>query len=236
MRKFSTFFTLAIAVFAAGVAIAQTDLEAIEPQTLVTGTTADALLTEGFDIRNNSSETINVKVRRFVIEEVPGTYNYFCWEQCYTPPVSVSPTSIPIGPGQTVSNFYADYQPMGIPGSSTFEYCFYDESNFSNQTCVTITFDVSVASSTAESERGSVGYAQPNPAFDLVRIPFSLNEIISNANLHLYNMVGQLVKSQNIATSEGFIEFNVSSLPSGLYMYGLMNKGEMISSGKLVVK
>ncbi len=236
MKKTFTLLLLLLVCLSANISFAQSDLEAIDPQTIVYGTTDDALLTTSFDIKNNSSYTLNVKVRKFIISEVPGTYNYFCWEQCYTPQVYISPTSIPIGPGQSVPNFYADYLPVGNAGSTTVEYCFYDETDFTNQTCVTIEFQVSVASAVKNADLGQIGLPQPNPAYDVVRFQYSLNQSAQHATITLYNLVGQQVKQVPLTAQNGILEINISDLQAGIYMYSFMSASRMISNGKLIVK
>jgi hypothetical protein len=236
MKKIFTLILYVLAGLCANMSFAQSDLEAINPQTVVYGTTDDFLLTTTFDVKNNSASPINVRVRRNIISEIPGTYNYFCWEQCYTPPVSISPTYITIGPGQSVPNFYADYQPMGNAGSSFIEYCFFQDQNQINQTCVTIEFQVSIASAVSNAELGEIGLPQPNPAFDLVRFPYSLNNTAKNASITLFNLVGQQVKQVPLTGQSGMVEINVSDLHSGIYMYSFMSENQMISTGKLIVK
>ncbi len=237
MKNIYLFILLIGSSFVSTLAIGQSDLEAIDPQTIVIGTTEDLLLTNGFDIRNNSDGVINVKVRRFILEEVPGTYNYFCWEQCYTPAVSISPTSIPIGAGQSVSNFYADYQPYGNVGTTIVEYCFYDENDFSNQTCVTIEFQVSTASSVEDASVGKIGLPQPNPSSTgIVSFQYELNQPLNSGNITIYNLIGQEVKKHNLVSQEGLATINIGDLNAGLYMYSFINDGKRISTGKLIVR
>ena len=226
---------LAITLMAAQAGYSQS-LEAIDPQEVVMGTVEDELLQESFDIRNNSEITVFVKVRREEISVVEGTLNYFCWFQCYTPNTSVSPTSLAIAPGQSVPNFYADYQPYGIAGSSFIKYCFYDENNPSDETCVIIEYRVSDVTSVNNAELVSVGNPQPNPASDVTKIPYVLRESNKGAALVVYNILGSEIKRQSVSGTSGTITLDVSDLQSGVYIYSFYNDNRLLASSRLVVR
>ncbi len=211
-------------------------LEAIDPQGIVEGTTDDALLQESFDIRNNSDETVNVKVRRVETSVVEGSLNYFCWYQCYTPATDVSPTSIAIAPGESISNFYADYQPMGYSGSSFIEYCFFDENNPEDEICVSIEYRVDQVTAINEADLVTVGNPQPNPAVDITQIPYVLKENNRGAALVVYNIVGSEIKRQAVTGTSGNITLDVSDLQSGVYIYSFYNDNRLLASSRLVVR
>lgn len=226
---------LAITLFAAQAGYSQS-LEAIDPQEVVEGTIADELLQESFDIRNNSDITVFVKVRREETSVVEGSLNYFCWYQCYTPSTNVSPTSLAIAPGESVPNFYADYQPMGNAGSSFIKYCFFDENNPSDETCVTVEYRVSDVTAVNEAALVSVGNPQPNPATDFTKIPYVLRENNKGAALVVYNILGSEIKRQSVAGTSGNITLDVSDLQSGVYIYSFYNDNRLLSSSRLVVR
>ena len=226
---------LAITLLAAQAGYSQS-LEAIDPQLVIEGTVEDELLQESFSIQNNSDITVNVKVRREEISIVEGSLNYFCWFQCYTPNTSVSPTSIAIAPGESVPNFYADYQPYGNAGSSFIKYCFYDENNPSDEICVTIEYRVSLVSSVNNVDLVSIGNPQPNPASDFTQIPYVLRENNKGAALVVYNILGSEIKRQSISGKSGNITLDVSDLQSGVYIYSFYNDNRLLASSRLVIR
>lgn len=211
-------------------------LEAIDPQEVVEGTVEDELLQETFDVRNNSEQTIFVKVRRVETSTIEGTLNYFCWFQCYSPSTDVSPTSIAIAPGESVSNFYADYQPQGNAGSSYVNYCFFDENNPTDETCVTIEYRVGEITAVNEADLVTVGNPQPNPAVDITQIPYVLKESNKGAALVVYNIVGSEIKRQAISGTSGNITLDVSDLQAGVYIYSFYNDNRLLASSRLVVR
>jgi hypothetical protein len=215
---------------------AQADIEPINPAAVVEGTVDDFLLQTAFDIKNNTNQTLNIKVRRNQLEIIEGTLNYFCWEQCYAPNTSVSPTSIAVEPGASVPNFYADYQPQGIEGSSFIEYCFFDVNDAEIETCVTIEFRVGASLSVVERERITLGNPQPNPAVESTMIPFVLKEQNQGAALVIYNLLGSEVKRVSVGGMSGNIDLQVADLNAGLYIYSFYNGNKLLGSNRLVVR
>lgn len=211
-------------------------LEAVNPPTIVYGTVEDNLITISFDVKNISDTDLSVGVERIENSVIEGTINYFCWALCYSPAVDLAPTPLPIGAGESVDNFYADYKPEGIAGSSFIDYCFFDFNNPEDRTCVTIEYRISESSSISENEAVVVGSPQPNPAIDYTIIPFDLRESNDNAHLTLYNILGSEIKSVPVTGTSGNIDLNVSDLQSGVYIYSFFNANRLLSSSRLVIR
>lgn len=185
----------------------------------------------------NGASTINVKVRRITVDTVPGTQNYFCWEQCYEPPTSISPTSMSILPGDRVNQFYADYKPNGISGVSTLIYCFYDETNEADSVCATVRFSASptgVEDVFMGNESG-IGQVYPNPVRRTANINYALAQGWRSAEVNVYSMLGSLVKKVALKEDQGTLKLSVSDLPSGMYFYTLTVNDHDISTKKMMV-
>lgn len=211
-------------------------LELIDPEEVVSGTPQNDLLVLNFDVMNTSNIAVDIKVIRNVISEVQGTANYFCWELCYGPGTDLSPTALTIQPGQTVSNFYADYLPNGYQGVTTIEYCFFNVNDPSDEICHTVEFNVSSTTAVDEQEAISLGNARPNPATGNTMIPFKMKGSNQSATLVVYNLVGQEVLNIPVNGMEGVINLDVNSLQSGIYLYTLLNNNAVLSSKKLIVR
>lgn len=211
-------------------------IQTIDAPEVINGTTDDNLVQANFDVKNTSNSTINVGVRRVEDTILEGTVNYFCWIQCYLPHVDESPSPLPIGAGETVSNFYADYEPHGVEGSSFITYCFYDYDNPDDETCVTVEYNISGTSAIDDAEAVVIGSPQPNPAVDRALIPFELKDNNENAKLVVYNILGSEIKTVPVQGTEGTIDLNVSDLQAGLYIYSFYNSNKLLSSSRLVVK
>ncbi len=88
---------------------AQNSLSILTLETDVWGSVETSIMQSIGTIENtNGTAAIAVRAERITIDTVPGTQNYFCWEQCYEPPTSISPTTISLDPGQRMEQFYAD--------------------------------------------------------------------------------------------------------------------------------
>lgn len=211
-------------------------IQPINPPEVVYGTLDDNLLTVNFDVRNTSDVNMNVYAKRVETSVLEGTQNYFCWFQCYSPSTDVSPTALFMAGGDTVSNFYADYQPQGVEGSSFINYCFYDGDNPSDQTCVTVEYRIAGPNAINEAEAVSIGSPQPNPAVDRTLIPFVLKENNKDAALVVYNILGSEIKRQSVTGTSGNIDLNVSDLQSGVYIYSFFNNNRLLASSRLVVR
>ncbi|MFT5903060.1 MAG: hypothetical protein ACI9LA_002284, partial [Bacteroidia bacterium] len=89
MKKIVLGFSLMIV--AAGLQ-AQNSLSVLSIDNSVWGSAEATLLQTVGTIENtNGLGPIAVRAERITIDTIPGTQNYFCWEQCYEPPISISP-------------------------------------------------------------------------------------------------------------------------------------------------
>lgn len=75
----------------------------------------------------------------------------------------------------------------------------------------------------------------PNPASDQFQVNFSSREN-SYYSIHLFNMMGQMVKQVNVETTPGSnsAQINVSDLPQGTYILK-MGEGENLVSERIVI-
>ena len=215
---------------------AQSTIEAVNPSSYIQGS-PDELMTHGFDIKNNGDSPITVLVRRNVISEVEGSFNYFCWFQCYAPDTDVSPSGITINAGESVANFYADYQPNGNEGSSVIEYCFFNQNDPSEETCVTIEFNADAALSTDEfKERIVTSEFYPNPASTSTQIEFNLRDKNEQIRIVVYNVVGSELESRILNGNDGLINIDLSNFESGIYLCSFVSRNNVLLTKKLVVE
>jgi hypothetical protein len=204
----------------------------------VWGSIEDNLLqAEGTVENTNGSAPIDVRVQRITIDTVPGTQNYFCWEQCYEPPTSISPTAMTINPGQRVEQFYADYKPNGQQGISTLAYCFYDDNNEADSVCVTVRFSASPVGiqDVFLGNQSGISESFPNPAVDVAKINYALSAGWQHAELKIYSMLGAQVKEVELTEDQGTLILNVADLPSGMYFYTLVVDDKSIATKKMLV-
>lgn len=110
----------------------------------IPGIPSDPVLNSHIFVTNNTSSTIDVKVKKVELSLVAGSMNTFCWGICFPPDVYVSPDPLPIGPGATnTDDFIGDYFSNGNLGASIIRYVFFDSNNVTDTTCVNVIYDVS---------------------------------------------------------------------------------------------
>lgn len=226
------------AVALSAAAIAQNSLTVVDIDDFVwTSIETTLLQAEGTIENTNGSAPIAVRVERITIDTVPGSQNYFCWEQCYEPNTSISPTAMTIDPGQRVEQFYADYKPNGNSGISTLAYCFYDDTNQADSVCVTVRFSASPVGiqDVFLGNQSGISESYPNPASDVAKINYALTAGWNKAEVMVYSMLGAQVKKIDLTEDQGTIKMNVANLPSGMYFYTLMVDDKSIATKKMLV-
>ena len=200
-------------------------------------TEASILQGEGTVENTNGSTAIDVRVRRITVDTVPGSQNYFCWEQCYEPPTSVSPTAMSIPVGQRIDQFYADYKPNGNAGVSTLVYCFYNDANEADSVCTTVRFSASPVGiqDVFLGTKSGISESYPNPATSVASVNYALSAGWQQADVYIYSMLGAMVKKISLLEDQGTLKIDVASLPSGMYFYTLVVDDKDIKTKKMLV-
>jgi hypothetical protein len=207
-------------------------------QSVINGTFSEYLHQVTIDVVNESTRSFEVRVRRVVVNEVPGSINYFCWVNCYTPNVSVSLDKVNVNPGDTIRDFFGDYESWGNIGATSIKYCFYDDSNEADSTCALVTFDINespanIATFTANKPI-AIGNAFPNPANDKLNIPYHLASGKS-AILNISDMLGKTINTISLQAGIQLASVDVSALHSGIYFYSIVSDGKVYETKKFVV-
>ena len=60
-------------------------------------------LTTEITIENITSVTKNVKIRKFILDTIQGSENYFCWGNCFDPDTYISTNPLTV-PGLTIND------------------------------------------------------------------------------------------------------------------------------------
>ncbi len=103
-------------------------------------------------VTNMADDQVEVKVKRNIIDTVPGTRNQFCWVLCYGFDVNDSFYSVELDPGESSSNseFSGHYQPLGKSGTSIIEYIFYNVDNEDDQVSMKVFYTIHTPSASLE--------------------------------------------------------------------------------------
>ncbi|NVO03614.1 MAG: T9SS type A sorting domain-containing protein [Bacteroidetes bacterium] len=192
---------------------------------------------EIIDIKNLSSNTINVKVEKFVCNAVPGSDNFFCWTQCYPSTTYIAPDSVNFVPEFIFTGFSSDYTPLGHSGVTLMRYKFFDIANLMDTISVFVQFNAVVNMSVAENSvnKASFSNSYPNPANSYTKFNYNLPSTTNSAKFVLRNLLGATVKEYQINDLQGTVNVGTNDLKSGVYFYSFIVDDKIISTKKLVV-
>lgn len=199
-------------------------------------------ITHHLDLKNNSSNTITVVCQKTIINmpnnlPVWGGASYCFAGNCYSASSTLPSTPAVLAPGQeiTYSNndleaFSGYYVPAQVAGISVVEYCFYDENNPSDETCVTVTYEISSATAVNDIDRISQFY--PNPANENIYFEYCLDK---SANLVIMDILGNQIKQVQILDA-GKQKVNISDLSKGIYFGSIISDDKIKTTQKIIVK
>ena len=188
-------------------------------------------------VTNSGASTIDVGCKKVITEgdTLTGTSNYFCWGVCYPSWVYVSPINVTIEPGQTITDFFGDYEPKGVSGKSYITYTWFDANNPNDSISLEVEFNASPAG-IKDPVNGTVLSAYPNPANDKFTVEYMLPEMTSNAVLVVSNILGAKMSETSLDEASGKVTLNTHALGNGIYFYSILVDGKMLETSKLVVR
>jgi hypothetical protein len=204
----------------------------------------DTQISHHLDVKNVSNNAINVICQKTIISYPAGmptwAGSYYCFAGSCYPASATNPSNpAPLNSGQAITYSNNDslahsgyYSAGGAPGIAIVEYCFYDQNNPSDNTCVTINYDCSV---TAVQDLGNLSVITdfyPNPANGIVFFDFHLDV---EAELIIMDILGNEVKSIKLR-KKGKQEIDITDLSEGIYFGNLIVNNEITSIKKLIVK
>lgn len=186
-------------------------------------------------LRNLTSNGLNVIVEKEAVEDLAGTSNSYCWGGCFDNTVFVSdPVAIPansVTDGVALS-FHVTYRD-GIFGKVHMRYYAYDESDYDHRISINVIFnklDVGVNETAVR-----FGQAYPNPASSVVSFDYNINAG-DKASIAVYNLLGQEVMKQPVNSLQGRLSISVADLNEGIYFCNLFVNGYAVKTEKFVVK
>ena len=188
-------------------------------------------------LRNLTSNDLNVIVEKEIIEDLEGEINLFCWGNCFGPDVYVSPNPVMV-PANSVTeenalSFHVIFD-ESLYGKVQMKYSAYDEDHPNDRVTINVVF---IKSGVGVRETAAVrfGQAYPNPASSLVNFDYNFSAC-SKASVSVYNLLGQEVKSQDVNGLQGHVSISVSDLNEGIYFCKLFVNGCAVKTEKFVVK
>ncbi|MBQ3844925.1 MAG: T9SS type A sorting domain-containing protein [Bacteroidales bacterium] len=185
-----------------------------------------------------ANEPVNLIGEKEEIQVVENTVNMLCLGSCYSPTVYVSPV-VPFTTGHS-EDFAMHYMAMGeisdVAGmEQIMKYHLYEEGDPDNKFTVNVTFKFSLEGIEDNSSVETFSNAYPVPAKDVVNFDYNFTSS-KNAEIAIYNMMGQEVMRNEINGIQGKASVNVSNLADGVYFYSLIVDGKTEKSNKLIIK
>lgn len=230
------FITIALGIIALtfGNAYAQKSIEIVAAERYIEHDLREKIdLQTGAIIKNASNQTKSFKVKRVDgNSELPqGHITYFCWDQCYGPSVTESPTAITLAPGESTDKFKHDIVTDSIPGIGKVAYYFYDVNNPSDSTHLLLTYRAYNQDGTGIKKYSLPAVSiYPNPSNSAVFV----SNIIEGGTLQITDITGRIVKI--IATASNTTQqIDVTDMSQGLYFIRSITSKGVSAPTKLVV-
>ena len=187
-------------------------------------------------IRNLTSGDLNIIVEKEIIQDLEGTMIFFCWGQCFSPDVFVSPNPVVVEANTVTADGLLSFHTMfeeGVYGQVKVRYFAYEQEHPDARIYVDVVFNksgVGVAENSVE-----FGRAYPNPASSTVHFNYEITSG-NRVSVSVYNLLGQEVMSQNLDALQGVATISVAGLNEGIYFCNLVVNGQTVKTEKFVVK
>jgi hypothetical protein len=185
-------------------------------------------------LRNLTSNDMNVIIEKEVIETLEGTINSFCWGMCYGPDTYISPEAVTVLANSLNTDdlsFHNIYD-EDVYGYVVVRYYAYDEHNPDERISIIVKFHKS-AEGVDDNAQFEMSQAYPNPATSTVNFDYSFN---GNLTAVVYNILGQEVLRENLNANTGKLSLSVADLNDGIYFCTMLVNGSAATTQKFVVK
>lgn len=187
-------------------------------------------------VTNNMDNAVSLKVRKTEISGPANAENSFCWGECYTPAVTLSPSTITVASKGTDRNsFIADYRPNGEAGNSMVKYTFFNPADTTIQASVVIVWQIGSSGTGNLEEVKPLIRAYPNPADQFITITLS-GHSTGRCNAVLVNMQGQTVLTKTTPIGTRQFTWSTGNLSAGLYFLKVNDDGGHLSVQKVWIK
>lgn len=191
-------------------------------------------------VKNITSNSLDVRCQKNIIDTAAGTQNYFCWgTSCWPSTTYISPDpagirTIPAGYADS-TNFtgYYDAAFSGVPSSARaiVEYCFYPLGNISDSTCLTVHYNDNLSTINELNHDLGLNDFYPNPTNNKTSIKYVAEK---NAQFDLVDILGNKVQSFDLDNS-GVLDIITSDFTSGIYFGNLIVNKRVVSVKKLII-
>lgn len=185
---------------------------------------------------NNSSSNIDVKVKKIVKNQIPGSESSFNLDVPYSASVYQSSGFVQTEPGKADTSFRGDYNPNGNAGTTIIRYVFFSKNDKNDSAWVDLAYSGTLNVSQTIEKPLKLSNPYPNPAGLFAKFNYSLPKEYKKAAVEIFDLLGNRVLVQEINDSEGVLEVNTSAINNGIYFYSLVIDDRTVLSRKMVIK
>jgi len=251
MKKNLLLFTFILSLVSARV-LAQNAIEIYDNNNkLITGTTISVdssnntveTMDQVLKVKNNTADNMSMYVRRIIKSELPGTSNVICFGvTCYGPFTDTSLEARIVPAGKIDSSFLSHYSPYDLDnnlmtGITSITYEFFDNRSAGGPVSaqVTVNYNLSLVGLGSELKMFDIKAAYPNPASYSTSIEYKI-PAGSNGKIVVHNLLGSIVREENLDNQEGKIVLNTTDLKDGIYFYSVMLNNKVEVTRKLIIR
>ncbi|MEZ4775806.1 MAG: T9SS type A sorting domain-containing protein [Bacteroidia bacterium] len=191
-----------------------------------------------FKLINTTGDTLSVQADRLLNNMTPGHGSFFCWDLCYDSTGMSSQSPIDIMPNDTTHfGQYLIFRPNGKPGISEVVMRFTNTANGEDFAEATYKFNVGGVAGIEDliDPRKALGLPYPNPANAQISVPYELPQGVKKAEISIYNLIGQKVKTASLVGFSGLANLTTDQLKPGVYFMYLKVDNRDITSRKIVI-
>ena len=199
-------------------------------------------LAQSLRTTNITEEVRSINIKRYELDVLPGTQNYFCWTLCYDAlpagerELWVAHMAVSIAPGESFDGFYGDYMPMGITGTSTFRFVWFDVDNPNDSTSVDVVYTATGAAGVNEASAVRGFTAFPNPSMDgNITFGYDLGAALPGTRLAVYNLLGERKLVRDLGGAQGRVALGGGELGNGVWFAVLERNGKALATKRVVV-
>ena len=179
-----------------------------------------------FKTQNLSNQTNTYNMKRYELEFIEGSQEYYCWTLCLaaidagTQPFSQFPSAaglleLTAGAESLYSSPAFHFRPEGNAGMATYRYVIFNVDDVNDSAYVDMVYNVN-AVGINEYSANAISSVYPNPANTLIYI--DINEKINNPRFEIYSLLGNKINTEVISNQNGKVKIDVSNLQPGIYM------------------
>ena len=186
----------------------------------------------------NTQADVNFRVQKTIDRQLDGSDLSFSFggvdyisEDISNETGVVIPADSYLSDGETL---YVKYNANGGEGNTFATFRLFNTDNENDYLDISFDFDTSV-DGVLEIDSESNLSAYPNPATENVSFNYKLNDI-NNARIVVYNSLGIVVMQEKLAAMSGKVDFDLTELSNGVYLYRIEGANANSKTQKMIVQ